>query len=186
MCDGFDPGLAGFWPVGAVAVYAGDAGDVGDGGWGDLAGGLETKAEAAPVEEMQGLLNAMSGELRAQFAMFQRIREQAELRLDGEEAEAKIAKADAKAAVDALSLIIRTMEKIDGLQRGLADALARQAEETFDDAAYRKLLADIDRKISERAEERAHRLLADRAAIAAGDTGPPEGGSLAADVAAGG
>ena len=107
--------------------------------------------------------------------MFHKIRARAELAIEGDEAEAKVAKADAKSAVDAISLIIRTLEKIDGLQRGLADALAREAEENFDDAAYQALLAGIDRKITERAEERAHVLMAERAAAAAGGTGPPEG-----------
>ena len=165
----FDPALAGLWPVGRAAGYDPDAGA-------EVAAlMLETKSEPSPVAEMQGLLNAMTTELRAQFDMFQKIRVQAELRLDGEEAEAKVAKADAKSAVDALSLITRTMEKIDGLQRGLADALARQAEENFDDAAYEALLADIDRKIADRAEERARRLLADWTAAAGAGTGPPQG-----------
>lgn len=165
----FDPALAGFWPVGRAAAY--------DPGLEEAVGALtlETKSGPSPVEEMQGLLNAMTGELRAQFAMFQKIRAAAEPRLDGEDTEAKLARADAKAAVDALALITRTMEKIDGLQRGLADALAREAEENFDDAAYRALLADIDRKIAARAEERARILAAEWAEAADGATGPPGG-----------
>ena len=111
---------------------------------------LETKSEPSPVAEMQSLLNA-------------------------EEAEAKLAKADAKSAVDALSLITRTMEKIDGLQRGLADAIARETEESFDDGAYQTLLADIERKIGDRAEERARLLLAEWTAAAPDGTGPPTG-----------
>lgn len=164
----FDPALMGYWPVGRWAGYEPELDDE------VRAALIETKSEASPVEEMQSLLNAMTGELRQQFAMFQKIREQAAPRLDGEEAEAKLAKADAKSAVDALSLITRTMEKIDGLQRGLADAVAREAEENFDDAAYRSLLAGIERKIGDRAEERARVLLAEWTAAAAGATGPPE------------
>lgn len=166
----FDPVLMGYWPVGRGAGYEPELEDE------VRAALLETKSEATPVAEMQSLLNAMTGELRQQFDMFQRIREQAVPRLDGEEAEAKIAKADAKAAVDALSLITRTMEKIDGLQRGLADAIARQAEENFDDAAYQTLVADIERKIGERAEERARVLLAAWQAAALDGTGPPGAG----------
>jgi len=163
----FDPALVGYWPVGRGAGYEPELdGEV-------RLALLETKSELSPVAEMQSLLNAMTGELRQQFDMFQKIREQAVPRLDGEEAEAKIAKADAKSAVDALSLITRTMEKIDGLQRGLADAIARQAEENFDDAAYQNLVADIERKIGERAEERARLLLEEWKADAAGGTGPP-------------
>ena len=165
----FDPAIAGLWPVGRVAVYEPRLAEE------VRAVMLETKSEASPVAEMQGLLNAMTVELRAQFEMFHKIRARAELAIEGDEAEAKVAKADAKSAVDAISLIIRTLEKIDGLQRGLADALAREAEENFDDAAYQALLAGIDRKIDERAEERAHLLMAKRTAAAAGGTGPPEG-----------
>jgi hypothetical protein len=177
---GFDPALAGLWPVGRVAVYEPDLEDE------VRAVMLETKSEPSPVAEMQHLLNAMTTELRAQFEMFRTIRERAESAVGGDDAEAKAAKADAKSAVDALALITRTLEKIDGLQRGLADALAREAEENFDDAAYQALLAGIDRKISERAEERAHMLMAKRAAAAADGTGPPGEGGFGADAAAGG
>lgn len=165
----FDPALMGYWPVGRGAGYEPGLDDA------VRAAMLETKSEPSPVAEMQALLNAMTGELRQQFVMFQKIREQAEPRLDGEEAEAKLAKADAKSAVDALSLITRTMEKIDGLQRGLADAIAREAEEKFDDAAYQTLVSDIERKIGERAEERARLLMAEREAAAASGAGPPAG-----------
>lgn len=180
---GFDPALAGLWPVGRVAAYAPDLDDE------VRAVMLETKSEPSPVVEMQRLLNDMTVELRAQFDMFQRIRARAELSIDGEEAEAKAARADAKAAVDAISLIIRTLEKIDGLLRGLADAFAREAEENFDDAVYQALLADIGLKIEQRAGERAEMLLAGRTEIAADGTGPPwTGGQDAggADAAAGG
>lgn len=166
---GFDPALAGPWPVGRVAVYEpGLEGEV-------RAAVLETKSEPSPIAEMQRLLNDMTTELRGQFDMFQKIRMRAEQAIDGDEAEAKAARADAKSAVDALALIARTIEKIDGLQRGLADVLAREAEEKLDDAAYQALLAGIDREITERAEERAHVLMAERAAAAAGGTGPPDG-----------
>lgn len=168
---GFDPALAGLWPVGRVAAYEPELED-------DVrAVMLETKSGPSPgpspVAEMQRLLNDMTAELRAQFDMFQKIRARAELSIEGEEAEAKAAKADAKSAVDAISLITRTLEKIDGLQRGLADALAREAEDNFDDAAYQALLVDIGRKIANRAEERAGKLLAEWTAAAADSTGPP-------------
>ncbi|MGV3553105.1 hypothetical protein [Rhizobium sp.] len=182
----FDPALAGLWPIGRAVAYDGRLGDQ------VRAVLLETKSGAAsggPVEEMQGLLNEMTRELRAQFALFRTIRERAGPGLDGDDAEAKVAKADAKAAVDSMALIARTLEKIDDMQRRLADALARQAEEVFDDAAYRALFDDIDRKISERAAERAKMLLEEWAAGAAGGQGPPgTGGERAgpADAAAGG
>jgi hypothetical protein len=178
----FDPALAGFWPVGGRQDYGGTWRSAEDGrGWGrdptarETSAALEIKSERpalSPVEEMQALINAMTGELRAQFCLFQTIREQAEARIGGEEAEAKAAKVDAKAAVDALALISRTMEKIDGLQRSLADALARQAEEAFDDEDYQTLLADIERRIADRAEERARQILA-RLDGPENGTGPP-------------
>lgn len=170
----FDPALAGLWPVGRPPGY----GEGLDPGFAEAVRAvmLETKSEPAgpsAVEEMQGLLNDMTAELRRQFAMFQKIRERADAVIGGEDAEAKVAKADAKSAVDALALIVRTIEKIDAMQRGLADVLAREAEEDFDDAAYQRLLDDIERKISERAEERARRLMEEWTASAADGTGPP-------------
>lgn len=184
---GFDPALAGVWPVGRVARYEPDIGEevrallletkaVEDGATEGAGGGPED-ARGSPVGEMQALLNMMTGELQAQFAIFQRIRGEAEGRLDGDEAEAKAARADAKASVDAISLITRTLEKVDAMQRSLADVLAREAEENFDDAAYEALLVDIDRKISARAEARARLLVDERSATAGGDeaTGPPGG-----------
>ena len=100
MDDGleFDPALAGPWPVGRAAGYEPMLADE------VRAAMLETKSEPSPVEEMQGLLNAMTAELRAQFALFQKIRTQAEARIDRDEPEAKTARADAKSAVDALAL----------------------------------------------------------------------------------
>ena len=174
----FDPALAGLWPVGRVAVYEPRLKEE------VRAVVLETKSEPSPVAEMQRLLNDMTTELRGQFDMFQKIRMRAEQAIDGDEAEAKVAKADAKSAVDALALITRTLEKIDGLQRGLADVLARQAEENFDDAVYHTLVASIDRKIAERGEERAHMLVVERAAAAG--TGPPQGRGPGPDAAKGG
>lgn len=189
---GFDPVLAGLWPVGRPPGY----GEVPDPGLAAAVGAvmLETKSEQAQsglsaIEEMQGLLNDMTAELRRQFVMFQKIRERADAVIGGDEAEAKVAKADAKSAVDALALIVRTIEKIDAMQRGLADVLAREAEEDFDDAAYQQLLDDIERKICERAEERARRLLEQWTAVAAHGAGPPgaEGQhALEADAGAGG
>ena len=182
----FDLALAGLWPVGIQAGYAADCPELEAEVRAVM---LETKSEMSPVAEMQSLLNDMTTELRAQFAIFRTIRERAEPGIEGDEAEAKVAKADAKAAVDSMALIARTLEKIDAMQRGLADALARQAEENFDDAAYRALLDDIDRKISERAEERAKVLMEQWTAGAADGTGPPgTGGQSAgdADPAAGG
>jgi hypothetical protein len=164
----FDPALAGAWPVGRGASYDGRLEDE------VRAVLLETKAGPSPTEELQGLLNDMQGELKAQFDVFRKIRVGAQARLDGtDEAEVKLAKADVKSAIDALSLLVRTIEKVDGLQRTLAEERMRAEEENFDDAAYEALLADIDRRIDERAEERARMRLGERAGIAEAGTGPP-------------
>lgn len=120
---------------------------------------LETKAaaEPAPAEALQRLLNEMTEEMRLQFEAFRTIRRDAEALLKGspDEAEIKLAKADIKSATDALALLVRTIEKIDSLQRSLADDRERAIEQNFDQAAYDELLAGIERKIEARARERA-------------------------------
>lgn len=166
----FDPALVGAWPVGHEPAY--------DPGLEEEVRAvlLETKSKPSPKEELQNLLNDMQDELKAQFDVFRKIRADAQAHLDGtEEAEIKLAKADVKSASDALSLIVRTIEKVDGLQRTLAEERMRAEEESFDDAAYQALLNDIDRKIAERVEERARRLEGGTEAANAG-TGPPGGG----------
>lgn len=122
---------------------------------------LETKAlmEPSPTEALQGLLNEMTTEMRDQFEAFRKIRVDADRLLAGsaDEAAIKLAKADIKSANDALSLIVRTIEKIDSLQRSLADDRQRAAEQKFDQVAYDELLAGIERKIEARAAELAER-----------------------------
>lgn len=175
----FDPALAALWPVGGGVARLGEP----DAALTEAAGALllETKAAAAPApqpaaqaEELQRLLNDMTAEMRSQFEVFRAIRADAEARLaTGDEAEAKLAKADLKSANDALSLIVRTIEKIDSLQRSLAHDREMAAEQEFDQADYEAMLADIDRKISDRAEERLRLWLADRGYAEDGSTGPP-------------
>lgn len=166
----FDPALAGAWPVARGASYDPRLEDE------VRAVLLETKSGPSPAEELQKLLNDMQGELKAQFEVFRKIRVDAQARLDGgEEAEVKLAKADVKSASDALSLIVRTIEKVDGLQRTLAEERMRAEEESFDDAAYQSLLDDIDRRIGEQAERRAQVLLEQRSVDPGGGTGPPGG-----------
>jgi hypothetical protein len=166
--DDFDPALVGAWPVGGGAVYRPDIAEVVD----KLL--LETKSEPSSAEALQSLLNEMQGELKAQFDVFKKIRVDAEKRLDGsDEGEIKLAKADMKASNDALSLLVRTIEKVDGLQRTLAEDRMRAEEEMFDDLAYQELLADIERKIDAKATERA-RGMVDRVPAGTG-TGPPYG-----------
>jgi hypothetical protein len=180
----FDPALAGAWPLMALAGGASVVAVPVE--TKAISGAIETKAvvEARAVEALQTLLNEMTTEMRRQFEVFRDIRIGAEALLSGgDEAAAKIAKADIKAATDALSLIVRTIEKIDSLQRSLADDRERSAEQGFDQAAYDDMLADIERRIERRAEERAAVLLERRLAELAGRVGPPDGtGGIATDA----
>ena len=82
---------------------------------------LDTKAEAPgdPFLDMQAMLLEMTKELRERFQRFQSQKVLAERDADdaGDEATRKAAQTDAKAAIEAVSLIVRTLEKIDSLQR---------------------------------------------------------------------
>ena len=84
---------------------------------------LDTKAEAPgdPFLDMQAMLLEMTKELRERFQRFQSQKVLAERDADdaGDEAARKLAQTDAKAAIEAVSLIVRTLEKIDSLQRTL-------------------------------------------------------------------
>ncbi|MCL6708330.1 hypothetical protein M8R20_15120 [Pseudomonas sp. R2.Fl] len=137
---------------------------------------LEMKSLEAvsPVEELAGLLNELTAEMGEQFRLFRRLRADAEpglagegeadgadgfgpdgRRTDGARPDGKTARADVKAATDAMSLIVRTLEKIDALQRQLArdraDAEARRAEEDDDAAIHDRLEALIAARADERA-----------------------------------
>lgn len=172
----FDPALLGHWPSARsrAAPYGEGAESALDAAvrtvW------LETKAaaEPSPAETLSTLLADMSAEMRLQFETFRKIRVDADAKLAaGDEAEQKLAKADVKSATDALSLIVRTIEKIDSLQRSLAHDRDAASEREFDLDAYTALLADTERRIAERAEERALALVEQRHATTAAATGPP-------------
>lgn len=167
--DTLDPALFGLWP----AVPPGCAAD-----WPPLGGKdglpdplaqavldlpLETKSAAAVVptedaaEQLRCLLNEMTTEMRAQFSTFRDMRRGADAMLaDADETLGKLARADVKAATDAMSLIVRTLEKVDSLQRQLARdrdlAEDRAVEEDGYGAARDRLL----KLIEARADERAH------------------------------
>lgn len=175
----FDPAMVSPWPL--EPAQRPPAGGIGAAQAREAAERqlLETKAaaEPSPPETLQSLLNDMTTEMRLQFSAFQKIRVDAEavLAASPDEAAAKLAKADIKSANDALSLIVRTIEKIDSLQRSLADDRERAAERDFDQAAYDEILAGIERKIEARARELADVIIRDRNASGGdGDgTGPP-------------
>lgn len=150
MDDGnFDPALVGLWP--ARAAY-GDPPPVG--------GALPPEIKAAELPEggdLRLLLNDMTLEMRGQFDAFRALREASAPLIgdEGDEAAGKLARADLKAAADAMSLIVRTLEKIDALQRQMArdrrDAEERNAEPQGYDDAKRHFLDLIERRAEERA-----------------------------------
>lgn len=159
----FDPGLFGLWPKEA-AYSISPARE----GWSEAetqeavdAFFLETKSgEAAPQEELRVLLNDMTREMRGQFDYFRDLRAAAaSLADDSDEAAGKLARADVKAATDAMSLIVRTLEKVDGLQRQLARDRELEVESRGAAAGYDEIKAHFLQLIEERADERARTLL---------------------------
>jgi len=119
---------------------------------------LDTKAEAPgdAFLDMQAMLLEMTKELRERFQRFQSQKVLAERDADdtGDEAARKLAQTDAKAAIEAVSLIVRTLEKIDSLQRTL---IAGRAEtETGGEEDEAALIEEFDRLVEERVEERVH------------------------------
>ena len=142
----------------------------------ELKAALGSEASGGAEAEFARLLEDYTLEMRAQFDLFRRLRESAEGLLDGaDEALAKAARADIKAATDAIALIIRTLEKIDQLSRQLArdraEAEERQLAETDPDRLRRSVVALIEAQVEARLEERVE------AALAARQEGLPVGQS---------
>lgn len=153
--DVFEPGLFALWP--ARPVYGEPLSE---------GGTLSPEIKAAQLPEggdLRLLLNDMTMEMRGQFDAFRTLREASAPLMAGEsdDAAGKLARADLKAAADAMSLIVRTLEKIDALQRQMArdrkEAEDLNAEPQGYDDAKRHFLDLIER----RADERARVLLAD-------------------------
>lgn len=119
---------------------------------------LDTKAEGPldPFLDMQAMLLEMTKELRERFQRFQsqKVLAERDAGIAEDEASRKLAQSDAKAAIEAVSLIVRTLEKIDSLQRTLigerAEAEAARGEPE-DEAA---LAAEFDRMVETRVKER--------------------------------
>jgi hypothetical protein len=110
--DGFDPALFGTWQE--RAVYGGQV-PMADAALADeVRAVLEVKSADAlgsASDELRRLLNDMTIEMREQFSTFRQMREGAVKALaDGDDAAQKLARADVKAATDAMSLIVRTLE----------------------------------------------------------------------------
>lgn len=158
--DGFDPALFGTWqaaPVYGAGICIEDRALAAD-----ARAALEVKSAdglPSPGEELRRLLNDMTVEMRAQFATFREMREGAAKALaEGDEAAQKLARADVKAATDAMSLIVRTLEKIDSLQRQLARDREIEAERVADEGGYEAAKARFMKMIEDRANERAAKL----------------------------
>jgi hypothetical protein len=144
--DRIDPGLFGLWPErrvygdGPSSAGVADAPEVKSGEGGD---------------DLRRLLNDMTREMRAQFDYFRRLRGESD-------ADGAASRADAKAAVDAMSLIVRTLEKIDALQRQLARDREEEADRHADPAELERARDALLALIDERADERAARLADER------------------------
>lgn len=113
----------------------------------------------SPLDRLAALLDDLTTEMRRQFELFRKLRATAEKLIDGaDEAAAKAARADAKAATDAIALIVRTLEKIDSLQRQLArdreDAALASGEGEDEDAITAELLRIIETQAEARAKAR--------------------------------
>ncbi|WP_428427981.1 hypothetical protein [Pararhizobium sp.] len=166
----FDPALFGLWPK--APVYGGVWPHEADAALEDVARRviLETKAEAvSPLDDLQDMLNGMTKELREQMQQFQRLRRLADDKAEaaGEEIDRKLVQADAKASIEAMSVIVRTLEKIDSLQRPIAHDRQAAADTAFDEASYNAFVAEIDQRVEQRAKELFAKYIAD-----AGDSGP--------------
>lgn len=123
---------------------------------------LETKSgenAVSPTETLRLLLNQMTEEMQAQFKTFRDMRRAAEGELaDGDDAAQKLARADVKAATDAMSLIVRTLEKIDSLQRQLARDRREEAEASADRDGYEDARERLLQLIRVKADEQARLL----------------------------
>jgi len=175
----FDPDVFGYWPV--APVYGGGRDDR----WEWLAEVaeqvvLDTKAQGAgsSLDELQDMLNGMTKELKQQLQQFQTLRQAANAALmeAGGEIDRKAVQADAKASLEAMSLLIRTLEKIDSLQRTIAHDRRVEAEAEGVDEGYEALVAEFDARVERRAEELA-RLRCEEAAAAAGEQGGKQDGA---------
>ncbi|MBD8649805.1 hypothetical protein IFT66_01775 [Rhizobium sp. CFBP 13726] len=165
---GFDPDLFGLWTD--EPLYDADDDVTQDAELGETVRNvlLELKSaetELKPADELRQLLNEMTAEMRQQFATFRTMREAASgllsgeaddaVSADGNEAAQKLARADVKAATDAMSLIVRTLEKVDALQRQLSRDRQVEADRLADAGGYEEAKARFVRMIEDRANETA-------------------------------
>lgn len=119
---------------------------------------LDTKAAAPgdPFLDMQAMLLEMTKELRERFQRFQSQKALAERDADAAEDDAarKVAQTDAKAAIEAVSLIVRTLEKIDSLQRTLINERTEAEAASGENEDEAALVKEFDRLVEARVKDR--------------------------------
>ncbi|NTZ89817.1 hypothetical protein [Agrobacterium tumefaciens] len=170
MSQNCDPTLYGVWP---------DAPASADEDTPEAAPETKSRADRLAAEDaarngnLRQLLNELTVEMREQFCLYRNLRQASEAAFLStvEDASGKQARADVKAATDQLSLIVRTLERIDALQRVLAEereALSAEDETGAED--YEAAVAHFLKRIDELAEQKCRaRLEADLAAGASAD-----------------
>ncbi|WP_440983277.1 hypothetical protein [Shinella sumterensis] len=119
---------------------------------------LDTKAAAPgdPFLDMQAMLLEMTKELRERFQRFQsqKVLAEEDAAVAVDDAARKVAQTDAKAAIEAVSLIVRTLEKIDSLQRTLINERAEADAAGGDDEDEAALIEEFERLVDVRVKER--------------------------------
>ena len=94
--------------------------------------------------------------------------------------ELKACQADLKAAVDALPVIVRTLEKVDEMERRIMRDQAELAALPASEAAYERLIGEVERAIEARVAERLSRIDASRDGQADARPPPDPGDNLPA------
>lgn len=180
---GFDPALFGLWPK--APVYDGLRPSDRDAALMTLASRvvLDMKAHATSLDDLQDMLNGMTKELREQMQQFQRLRDLAHKREEaaGEEIDRKLVQADAKASIEAMSLIVRTLEKIDSLQRTIAHDRQVLADAAYDEADDAELVAAFEAELQRRIDEEVRRRAEAAGKTCSGDDDGGGGGDGAGD-----
>ncbi len=107
------------------------------------------------IASVSDMLADMRVELARQFETFAMLRDGASRRTgdDQPEAEGKQARSDIKTAVEGLSVIVRTLEKVDQLERQLARDRAEIEAAPQGQEAYEALLSQVSALIEARVEE---------------------------------
>lgn len=166
--DEIDPGLYGAWGEGGYRGSALQGAEAADDAArarrercaGDLALEIKSAEAMAAGASLRSLLNEATEELKEQLRLFQRLRREAAARLDDPDGDQKLARADLKAATDAIALIVRTLDKTDELQRKIDDAGEADRARHVDDATLSNLCESLNRHIADRAEQLARDRLA--------------------------